>query len=567
MADPVRSIREAAKILEMDQALLLPTKEQAEEGLLEIGRMTALRTRQAIAAQAIAKGTLASSLAALKAVNPNDTSCVILLDDFRGGVFKWVAGDFSILAGTDPSQGVIVTSTLFPATSGVWVRVNAHRYMVPWFNAKGDNTTDDLSALNNAILARKLMGGVVELVSGEYKLGAGNVTIDFTHLTADAHQDLRQVSFLGHGAGNTALRVTSAQYALAILGGADPTCLIYGPFGGFVISKHDSYAGYSQGMRLRNVAFATFDDILLHGLDVGISQTSCLSNTWNRLRITLGGVGMEIASGYGNTPVPGFSDHNANKYNDAEFRSQSLWAVSGGPSSGIWFNNLTMQGVGTPGNDATGGMNLTFSGAQGGVGLVVNGAYIEYNGGYADFVLNNTGTETIEHHLHGVNFSRISAAKFVKHMISLQGGPQILNLYSCHFDHFNDYVPDANRKYVEFTAGVHKVICHGCHFGSSIERGSLRNEESKEFAGYVGAAGTPNLPSSWAVSKSGVGFYTVTHNLNIQDYEHSVVANIVGVDSGIVRQIYATANSFQVLTGSDIATPADRAFTFQLRII
>jgi hypothetical protein len=420
------------------------------------------------------------------------------------------------------------------------------------FGAVGNGVTNDTAAIQAAVDSLLGVGGEVEVNAGTYKL-VGPVVMDYAGRTGDAGTNPTGISFVGQGIQSTLFKPSvNGDAAIEILGDNIAGHLIYGPFGRFTVTPQSGATG-TIGAYLYDVAFASFDEMFFQDMPVAIRAESVLSCQFNRLRITGGGNGVVAFKG------TGFSDHNANKYFGAEFRLGTGWAYSGGPSSGLWFDNLTVQGFGTQSADA-GGMDLSFTGDEGAVGVNVNGGYIEGNGGAADFRLTNSGTNTVTHVFTSVNFNRISSSKYVTHNIHAFGKNKIV-LIGCSFRGFGTYTPDAARKYVEFDPTETEVICIGCDFGSAVESSNLTN--LRVFSGRVDSAGAAVfLPYGWSCAKNSTGVYTVSHSLGTSLYSvnaTSINANPISVQRSVVND-----NTFTIALVNTSAALTDSAFSFQL---
>lgn len=420
------------------------------------------------------------------------------------------------------------------------------------FGAVGDGIVDDQPAIQASIDAVLGAGGEIVLNAGVYKLDA-SLVMDYAGRTGDAGNNPTGISFIGQGTQSTVLRPSvSGGAAFEILGDAIAGHLIYGPFGGFTVFPASGSTG-TIGAYLYDVSFTSFDDLFFQDMPLAIRAESVLSCQFNRLKITGGGNGVVAFKG------TGFSDHNANKYSGAEFRLGTGWAYSGGPISGLWFENLTVQGFGTQSADA-GGMDLAFTGNEGAVGVTVNAGYIEGNGGAADFRLTNTGTDTVTHVFTGVNFNRISNTKYVTHNIHAFGKNKIV-LIGCSFKGLGTYTPDAARKYVEFDPSETEVICIGCEFDSSVESSNLKN--LNVFSGRVDSSGNSVfLPYGWSCVKASTGIYTVNHSLGTSLY--SVNATTVTGDSISIQRTSVNDNLFQVVTVDSLGAFTDSGFSFQV---
>jgi hypothetical protein len=261
----------------------------------------------------------------------------------------------------------------------------------------------------------------------------------------------------------------------------------------------------------------------------------------------------------------GFSDINANHWDNCTFRLLTGTAYSGGDHSGLHFTAVNVEACGTHGNALTGGINATFSGAEGAVGLVINGGYFEGNAGGWDINLTNTGSEYVTHTLTGVNFNRVSSTNFVTNNIRSVGKNRIV-LIGCTFDGLGTYTPSAARLYVNGDADT-QVVCIGCKFDSATEQGTLRNLESTLAGSFDSAGAAVRLPTGWTVSKTATGTYQVTHNLNLAASAYVVTATAEGGSARIVQRIVKAANTFDLVTQDTAGVLADSAAGFNMTVL
>ena len=119
-----------------------------------------------------------TSIAALKAVDYTEVSSVLVVDPLRGGVFTWVALDYS--GWPEDYDSVFIVSNLAPKTTGVWVRqgFGVSRLLRPeWFGAKRDGGTDDSVAFQRmttfALNSAGSSGWIFRLGSGTYYISGG----------------------------------------------------------------------------------------------------------------------------------------------------------------------------------------------------------------------------------------------------------------------------------------------------------------------------------------------------------------------------------------------------------
>lgn len=313
---------------------------------------------------------------------------------------------------------------------------------------------------------QRTRGGRVRVPYGTHNV-ATQILLNYATQTGDVNTDPRGVYLRGDGLHNTLLVNETTGAAISIVGDD----AVAGGAGALIYAGVEdlSLTGTGRGLRMAEVAFSTCRNLMFRDFLVAMDLISVLSSTFDRIMITGGTNGVQIFKD------SGFSDHNANKWTDCEFRLGTGTAFSGGPSSGLWFENLTLQAWGTHGDTATGGMDLNFTGNEGGVGLTIDSGYFEFNRGGFDIRLTNDGPNHVVHKISGVNFVRLGSSQFVTHNIIASGaGAQTIVLEGCQFGGRNGYVPNAARPYVSAAANV-TVVCVGCRFDDATEQGSLVN--------------------------------------------------------------------------------------------
>lgn len=411
----------------------------------------------------------------------------------------------------------------------------------------------DYSTAQQAFNRARAVGGDVEFPAGTYAISTP-LTIDYTGQTQEPVTQPLGVNITGDGAHNTVISKSGSGFAIESTGGTGVAAHIYTVFDGL------SFTGANaKGIKLKNHAFTTLRNMTFQGLVTGLELESVLSCRFENLTFGNATNGVEVSKG------TGFSDINANYWDNCTFRNLTGVAYAGGDHSGVYFTAANVENCGTQANALTGGFNMTFDGAEGSVGLTIYGGYFEGNGGGWDINLVNTGSEYVTHVLIGVNFNRNSAAKFVTNNIRSVGKNRIL-LIGCTFDHFNDYTPDAGRLYVNADADT-QVTCIGCKFKSATEQGSLRNSDVALGGSFDGAGASVRLPSGWSVSRSSAGVYVVTHNLNLATANYVVTAVSEETVARQVQRIVKGLNSFTVVTQDATGAAADSAVGFLLSVI
>lgn len=433
-----------------------------------------------------------------------------------------------------------------------WQPVFPGAWNVEAFGARGNNVFNNSSAFQAVFDGLRLVGGDAVCPGGQFLVDS-TVAISYTGQTQEPVTQPLQVNFYGSGAGSTVINKTGTGFAFSSEGGTGVASHIYTVWDGF------SFTGATaKGIKLKNHAFTTLSNMTFQGLVTGLELESVLSSKFENLVFGNSTNGVEVFKG------TGFSDINANEWNNCTFRNLTGVGYSGGDHSGAYFSAVNVEAVGTQGDALTGGFNMTFTGAEGSTGLQIWGGYFEGNAGGWDINLVNNGAEYVTHTFIGVSFNRISNTNFVTNNIRSVGRNRIV-LIGCTFDHFNSYVPDAARLYVNADA-LTQVVCIGCKFKSPVEQGSLRNIETPLAGSFDGAGAAIGLPSGWTVARTGPGVYVVTHNLNLPTASYVVNATSEDNVTRLVQRVVKGLNDFTIATQDGAGVAADSQVGFLMTI-
>lgn len=172
---------------------------EAEAGSDNSKRMTALTVKQSIASEvgdtiaSAAQGALANTalqpgdvndlvfqtIADMKAFSPVAGQVAFLNAAGREGNFKWtLAADYPGLEAAvtaDTQNGLFVKADAVAASVGAWVRQGGWRVTgvsVTAFGAKVDGTTDDIAAINAALIMSALVGAIILQPVGTMMVGS-----------------------------------------------------------------------------------------------------------------------------------------------------------------------------------------------------------------------------------------------------------------------------------------------------------------------------------------------------------------------------------------------------------
>jgi hypothetical protein len=301
-----------------------------------------------------------------------------------------------------------------------------------------DNTAAFQAAINRAISLRR----DVCVPGGSYYLASG-ITADLSATTLDTGS---RPSIRGVGRGTTWLRFGLGSFsAITYKGGATGAGPhIYATISGLRIDKVDVKG---IGLDFRVAAFMSIEDVMVLGFDTGISGVDMLSSRFRHVTSTFNRIGANFVRGSFSHPnALSFIDCNLSNNNETGLvaASPTTLSVLGGEIAGNGLNSTSAT---------RGGIYINGNPLEGGVGLVSDHVYYEYNMGLAD-VLIATGAATGTHTFRANTFNRTNGTNYVTNMIRVTGSAStMLDVRGNAFKRFNDYSASASRPYID-TSGA-----------------------------------------------------------------------------------------------------------------
>lgn len=432
------------------------------------------------------------------------------------------------------------------SADGAWWELKEANPRVKQFGAAGDNTANDKAALDRAITYKNK----INLDRGNYFLGS-TVNIVNTAIAEEPGDGTNYgTSFKGQGErysvlrGDGAYNILQATYGIGIAAHAEQE------FSDFSVKGVST----STGFRIENGAFLRVNRLGLYNNNYGLFGMSVLSSAFRDVRAAWGNYGAYFHKG------TGLSKPNALLFENCNFQNNSNHGMVVQNPSNMQFIGGSIEGNGTQGSAATGGVHITFDGgSEGSVGATFIGTYFEGNGGGYDLKLENLGSTYVTVTLIGCNFNRISSSKFVTNNIIATGKIK-LNLINCTFKGFNSYAVSAARPYINYGGGV-EFQAFGCRYESNVE--APLGVSDGIYAGFHGRGGAaPTLPRLWTIRNPTVGVTQITHNLNTMNY--SVVATTEESVNYRVERITKGANEFQIVTVDGSGSFVNAAAAWQL---
>ena len=401
------------------------------------------------------------------------------------------AGNYTNASITVDAQGRLTAASSGTATAGIFYNVKSSPY-----NAKGDGTTDDTSAIQSAInaAANSTYGGTVYFPAGNYKL-----TSALTYQVAAGGDPNKRVHFLGEGTMASRLTQTGSGANGLTIGGDSAN-----PHGYTQIEKLSfvaSNGATGQGLAFNAISFARVVGCFFSGFAYGTYGSNFLTSEFDscQWRFNIRGAVFErIGSTYSSHP-------NALTFTGCEFGANTTFGLSVNGSGVVNVIGGAIEGNGTTaGSSSNWGMRVAdpsgqtgSTGAESSVGLAIHGVYFENNVGIADLYVDSTSTKTgVSNSVTGCSFNRISNSTFVTNNILLTAGSAAngfkMSVVGCGFKGIG-YTASAARPTISNTNCIVDTI--GCNFSDTVDayRGTTDNvlESATRSSGFKNLDGTP----------------------------------------------------------------------------
>lgn len=370
--------------------------------------------------------------------------------------------------------------------------------------ADATGASDTASAIQDALDDANTSGGTVKIPRGVYSVSTTAdqaLLLSQTNLDGVVYSTPYAVNVVGEGQGNTIIKPASTgKYAIKVQGVNS---------GGFLPHVHSTLEKFAiggtqrgNGLWLYDTAFIAAKDLVLQNNDIALKLESCLSSTFENLHIAgnYKGVYADIGTG--------FSGPNAIQFNNCRFNSNRDYGYAQTRGTNNSFIGCVIEGNGTQGDAATGGININVSGLDGDVGTLFDGCYFEGNAGGWDVNITNTGSRYVTHTFRNCNFNRISSTSYVTNNVK-SIGKNILVFEGCTFLGYGTYSESAARIYINADSST-VVILKGCSFGSSTASHNLDLTYGNQIIGSaVGYTATNCTTSFVAEDSSKVNYFEV----------------------------------------------------------
>ena len=317
-----------------------------------------------------------------------------------------------------------------PFTGSVATNVEdklAQTISVKDFGAVGDGVVDDTAAINNAILAVAVSGGVVYFPAGKY-LTQGDHSISLPALG-------KIVSFMGDGPDASILLCSTNDDVLTIFGSSQ--CFVSQL--GFDKQTRNQLG---NGLVIKNTSYAVIEHVTCFGFLNGFYTEDCLTTAFIKPLARFNDIGMYLS-------FTTLSRPNAITIVNPSFSLNDRWGLRVNQPATLYVLGGSIEGNGWNQTSFHGGIYIANAGTEGGVGATIDGVHMEQNAGEADIHIASTLNADTTYNITNCAIFPIDNTHYTDNRIYIENSVrQNLKLRGNSFKTFGSYTPNASRKYV-----------------------------------------------------------------------------------------------------------------------
>lgn len=406
--------------------------------------------------------------------------------------------------------GTIIVAT----DGGRWKLEPQFMVTLRTFGAKGDGTTNDTAAIQNAF-TWAAAGYTLRGSAGLYIINSG-ISVTLNNGTA-INAGGRRFQFIGDGPGNTCF-----QYA----GSASPTLFTFNGnyfdrlvLQGFRVQHTDQASVTSNGIGIKIISAvnAVLRDVNVFRMTTGISCTDINACKFDNCVFNYNSTG--FVAQYGSVSYP-----NAIMFSNCYFNSnyQNGCVIQNGVTVTIDSCTFEANGLDNSGNVQSGATGLAFSnnGVNGLASLIVRGSYFEQNAGAADVYITHTATGT--YLIEGNTFNRTDSVKFVTNNIVFDASSLGSNSSPCKIKliangHFRagTYAANSARRYINFahgSSGYNQFFIHddGNNYMDASELPIFSPTLDSRYGEFAQMQAQAYVTGATGVMSSNFGVFTLT---------------------------------------------------------
>ena len=412
------------------------------------------------------------------------------------------------------------------------------------FGVKADGVTNDTINLQKAIDFG--IKADIEIIIPEGVMIISSIVIDFSK-----NPNMRGFKFIGYGVGRSKFLNTDDSAVVVDIKGENN--FQFARVGNFSVHRPD--AGTPSGgigVSYKKSVYVALEDIDVFRFNQGFEFQDVALGELNRVNARWCGKGLEgkMASG-------GFTPPNLIAFNNCGFHSCTNTAVKLENCHSIKFDSCGFEG-----NDAD-ALDISFHGANGGVGVNLINNYFEGNGGEFDVRINSYNKGS--HNFIGNTFNRLSEAKHTVYNILFEAiatTDQSLIMIGNSFFEAGNYVPNENRP--NWRVAWNPKAVNVVDYNNSFTPKNVNRVAYKSYSGNitalqkesitVSADGTfiDNLATGVTASKFNSGTFLVTSVNDITKIKTLSISPLIGDSAVLNFPVFAwallNANTLQILT-------------------
>lgn len=354
------------------------------------------------------------------------------------------------------------------------------RVSVKDFGAVGDGTTDDTTAIQNAIDACNGTGRAIYFPAGTYYITSGLTIDNSATTTGPLASDYFAPKTSLQGDAGASVRIkggTGAYTMLTITGGSGNAFVSQQTMNGITFEKLDNLG---QVLELDTVAYMSITDCYFGRGEIGVRTKDCVVLSFDSCYFMFADKGIYATN-------EGHADPNALNFVSCVIAGNDVYGALIVGGSTFTFTGGTVEGNGRDAlvsyNTNNFGVKFVDSGGGGAVGANFSGTYFEHNGGIADLFIETNGTACSSHVVTGCTFNRIDSTVHTKHNVCATSTASTaisrITLVGCGHKGFNTYTVDSARKYVLSAVsggGLVYVGWTGAYYESATEAPTITNE-------------------------------------------------------------------------------------------
>ena len=412
------------------------------------------------------------------------------------------------------------------------------------FGVKADGVTNDTISLQKAIDFG--IKADIEIKIPEGVMIISSIVIDFSK-----NPNMRDFKFTGYGVERSKFLNTDESAVVVDIKGINN--YQFSRVGNFSVHRPDNGAPSGGiGVSYKKSVYVALEDIDVFRFNQGFEFQDVALGELNRVNTRWCGKGFE-----GKMASDGFTPPNLIAFNNCGFHSCTNTAVKLENCHSIKFDSCGFEG-----NDAD-ALDISFHGANGGVGVTLINNYFEGNAGEFDVRINSYNKGI--HNFIGNTFNRISEARHTTYNILFEAiatTNQSLIMIGNSFFEAGNYVPSQNRPQwrVAWNPKAVNVVDHNNSFTPQyINRvayksysGTITSLQKESITVRPDGTFIDNLSTGVTASKFDSGTFTVTSINDITKIKTLSISPKIGDASILNFPVFAwallNANTLQILT-------------------